>query len=164
MHNLKQNIFQTIESKRIKPKPRWLFVFKSLGAMAAMLFVFAFLFYIIAFLGFVISEHNWVNQETFTMSGMYFLLNTLPLSLMAVAAAMIMTASFVAYRYGLTYKKPFVWTVFGIILVLLLSHQIFTRTGLRDLIKQKAFENKVHLVPDPFNEIRSVIKIERGEI
>lgn len=158
MNQLKENILNQIENKKIKPKPKWLFVFKALGATAGLTFIFFFAFYLLAFLGFVMSERDWIQESTYSLSGLYFLFNTLPLAMIFLAIFMIIVAAITAYKYGLSYKKPFIYTFLGIITVLILSRYIFVLSGLQTYIKEEAFRQNIQLVPTAWRNLRENIK------
>lgn len=158
MQNLKEKILHEIESGKVKPKPKWLFAFKSLGLVFSLLFILLFTFYILAFLGFIMSERDWVQESTYSLSGLYFLLSTLPLTIIFLAIFMVIVASLTAYKYGLSYKKPFIYTLLVIIVLLFTTRYVFVLSGLQKYIKEKAFAEKVQLVPNSWREMREGVK------
>lgn len=158
MQELKTKIFQEIEEGNLKPKPKWLFAFKSFGLLVFILFVILFSFYVLAFLGFVLSERDWVQDSTYSLQGIYFLLNTLPISMIILAVFMILTASITAYKYGLSYRKPFVYTLIVIGIILLGGRYVFDKSGLQQYIKEEAFRREIRLVPSSWQELRNSIK------
>lgn len=158
MQELKTKIFKEIEENKLQPKPKWLFAFKSLGLLLSILFVILFSFYVLAFVGFVLSERDWVQESTYSLQGVYFLLNTLPVSMIFLAGCMVVAASFTAYKYGLSYRKPFIYTLVGITIVLLGSRYIFAKSGLQKYIKEEAFNRQIQLVPSSWKELRNSVK------
>ena len=158
MTELKQNILTQIEQKKIKPKPKWLFAFKAFGLATGVVFIILFAFYILAFLGFVMSERDWIQESTYSLSGLYFLFNTLPLTMIFLASVMIIVAALTAYKYGLSYKKPFIYTFIGIIIILFASRYIFVMSGLQTYIKEEAFKEHIQLVPTAWKNLRENIK------
>lgn len=158
MQELKTKIIAEIEEKNLKPKPKWLFAFKAVGLGLSVLFVFLFALYLLIFVGFVISERDWVQESTYSLSGVYFLLNTLPFSMILLATVMIFIASVTAYRYGLSYKKPFIYIFVSIIVILLLARLVFVESGLQNYIKEEAFRQNVQLVPTSWKDLRNTVK------
>lgn len=158
MQELKTKIFQEIEENKLKPKPKWLFAFKSFGLLVFILLVILFSFYVLAFLGFVLSERDWVQDNTYSLQGIYFFLNTLPVSMIFLAGFMILTASFIAYKYGLSYRKPFINTLIVIVFVLFGSRYIFAKSGLQQYIKEEAFSRNIQLVPTTWKKLRDGVK------
>lgn len=158
MQELKTKIFQEIEENKLKPKPKWLFAFKSLGLLLSILFIMLFSFYILAFVGFVLSERDWVQDSTYSLQGVYFLLNTLPISMIFLALCMILVASLTAYKYGLSYRKPFVYTLTVLAVLLLGGRYVFVKSGLQQYIKEEAFRRQIQLVPSSWKELRNSVK------
>jgi hypothetical protein len=158
MEELKNKIFQEIEENKLKPKPKWLFAFKSLGLLLFILFIILFSFYVLAFVGFILSERDWIQESTYSLQGAYFLLNTLPISMIFLAMSMILVASVTAYKYGLSYRKPFVYTLIVVSLTLLGGRYLFYKSGLQEYIKEEAFKTHIQLVPDSWKELRNDVK------
>lgn len=158
MEELKNKIFQEIEENKLKPKPKWLFAFKSLGLLLSILFIILFSFYVLAFVGFILSERDWIQESTYSLQGAYFLLNTLPISMIFLAMSMILIASVTAYKYGLSCRKPFVYTLIVVSLTLLGGRYLFYKSGLQEYIKKEAFKTHIQLVPNSWKELRNNVK------
>lgn len=158
MEELKNKIFQEIDRAEITPRPKWLFAFKSFGLMMSVLFIVLFSFYVLAFVGFILSERDWIQESTYSLQGAYFLLNTLPISMIFLAISMILIASVTAYKYGLSYRKPFVYTLIVVSLTLLGGRYLFYKSGLQEYIKKEAFKTHIQLVPNSWKELRNDVK------
>jgi sensor histidine kinase YesM len=153
-NKIKANILGDINKGEIKVKPKWLFTFKAISFFIFILFLFAFTFYILAFTAFIIRDHDWIIDTTFSIKGIYLLLNALPFTLLFASLFMIAVASLVSRKYSLSYKKPFIYTLMTIIAILLLSHFAFVSSGARNFLKEEAYARGIKLAPSNLLELR----------
>jgi hypothetical protein len=153
-NKIRESVLSEINKGEIKAKPKWLFAFKAISLFIFMLFLFVFAFYIIAFTAFIIRDHDWIIDTTFSLKGMYLLMQALPWTLLLTSILMILTASFVSRKYSLSYKKPFIYTLLTIIIILFTTHFIFVSSGARNLLKEAAFARGINLAPSNLLELR----------
>ncbi|MEI6400516.1 MAG: hypothetical protein WCO58_03285 [bacterium] len=113
IHNLKEELLQTIKTGSLKQKPKWYFAFFSFLSVVGILTLFTLLLYITSFIVLVFGE-----EINFRGGAHFFeMIHVLPIVLILFVIILLCTLFVLIHHYRFSYKKPVLYSIVGIFLV-----------------------------------------------
>lgn len=120
-NNLKEEILEKIRNGSWKMKPRAYFVLRAILLSALFILFLLFAVYIVGFIFFSLRASGVIFLPGFGILGLGRMLLSLPWVLIAAAFVLIIILEIFAENFPFVYKKPLVYSLAGIIVLVLLT-------------------------------------------
>lgn len=113
IHNLKEELLQTIKDGSLKQKPKWYFAFFSFLSIVGIFTLFTLLLYMMSFIVLIFGE------EINFRGGVHFfeMIHALPIVLILLVIILLCTLFVLIHHYRFSYKKPVLYSIVGIFFV-----------------------------------------------
>lgn len=163
---LGDNIVRSIRSGEIKMRPRWYFVMRdTLGTMAIVI-VLLIAVYLASFIIFVLHQDGAWFVPVFGFSGWYALFNALPWVLITLSGLFVVLLASLATRYQFGYKWPLLYSLLGIVFLILAVSFLFVQTTFSDVLFASSLSRQIPLLGEyyPGVGVLSPNNVHRGEI
>ncbi len=146
MNNVKETVLNKIKHGDVAMRPRWHFVLKSFLAIVGICILTLWLVYLVSFIVFALATSGIIMIPAFGFQGLVEFLFALPWLLILIAAVFILLLEVLVNRYSFGYRKPLMYTLFGIVGFTILGTFIVSQTGLHDLVMQRSVESRLPIV------------------
>ncbi len=145
-NNIKEDILQKIKSGELKMKPKIFFALKT--SFFALLFLFLLLFavYLVSFIVFMMKASGIWFLPGFGFSGMGILFGALPYFLIFLALSLIIFSEFFAEHFAFVYKRPMIYSLSVIVLIVIIFGMITSQTSMHAGIFQRTRDNNFPIV------------------
>lgn len=138
---LKEKIQHAIETGQIAMRPRWHFVLKSvLFSLGGVILLLALL-YFSSFVFFALHKSGLWIVPTFGLRAGWVFLRSLPWLLIFLTLIFIVLLEVVVRKYTFGFRKPLLYTAFGILLLALFGGFIISRTPLHEHFSNTFYHN-----------------------
>lgn len=158
-NNIKEDILQKIKAGKIKMKPKIFFVAKTGFFMLLFLALLLFTVYLVSFIVFMMRASGLWFLPGFGLEGFRILFGALPWVLILLSLGLIVFSEFFAEHFAFVYKRPMIYSLSGIVLIVVILSMITALTPIHAGIFQKVSESNFPLVK-PFYEQASNIRPE----
>jgi glucan phosphoethanolaminetransferase (alkaline phosphatase superfamily) len=118
--NVREKILNYINSEEIHMHSKWYFIFKYILNIFLIFIAFLSLLYFISFILLIIYERRIFDVLNVSKSGFHSFMTSVPWFLIFLVFVVIIILEILIRKYSFVYKRPFIYTFFGIILVVLL--------------------------------------------
>jgi hypothetical protein len=152
--DLKQNILDRIKKDDVKMTSRQYFILKWFTLFVTSTFFLFVSFYLFAYIVFIFVDNGLVYIPLSTFDGLVSFIVEIPWTLVVLGILSVFLFSITSKTFYRIYRKPFLTFFFSILAIIVLSHLIFVETGTMKLLKEKAYEEKIQLVPEKFLQFR----------
>ena len=143
--SLRENIVSAIKNGRVKMRPRWYFVLKAvLAVLGAATLVLAIL-YLVSFIIFILHQTGIWFVPIFGFRGIRVFLFSLPWALLALAFVFAAVLEVLVRRYSFAYRRPLLYSIAGIILLVIFGGSIVSMTSFHRGLFMRAEENRLPL-------------------
>lgn len=141
-NSIRDNILKSIEAGRVTMKPKWHFVLRtSLLVIGIVLAVLALL-YLISFIIFILHQTGSWFVPAFGMRGLTEFLLSFPWLMFVLAGLFILVLEILVRRYSFGYRKPLLYTILGIVVLVGAGGFIVAQTSFhRGLFDQARLEH-----------------------
>ncbi|MBI4143042.1 hypothetical protein HY480_04165 [Candidatus Uhrbacteria bacterium] len=141
--SLKDAVLARIQSGQTRMRPKWHFLLRTtLAAVGAALLVLAIL-YLVSFVFSMLRYTGAWFAPSFGVRGVGILLSTVPWILVLLAIVFIIVLEVLVQRYAFAYRKPLLYSVLGILAVVMLSGLAVARTRLHPAFAAFAEERRI---------------------
>ena len=155
--NLAESLVGRIKRGEIKMRPRLYFVLKSFIYFLVTAFFVVLALFFTTFVFYVLKINGFIRMSGFGLKGMRDLFLSLPLTLLVLTVLFFLTAGAMLLRYPVSYRKPLVYLVGFLLLVLSLGTVFFAQaTGLRREIFYIAEKAEIPIIKNLYNEYKSI--------
>lgn len=127
---LKNSILSKIRSGQTKMRPRWYFVLRAILFIVLIVVAALALFYLTSFIFFVLRYTGILFVPAFGFYGTVVFLESLPWPLIFAAVIFLILIEILLERYSFAYRRPLVYSIAGIIILVIIGGFILSRTGL----------------------------------
>lgn len=150
-HNntLQETLLAKIKEGQVVMRPRWHFVLKAVLGILGIIILGMAALYLISFILFALREAGLLFIPGFGFHGMGVFLFSLPWVLILMSAAFIFFLELLVKRYAFGYRKPLLYSVFGVLGLVVLGSALLFRLGFHEQVF-KFVERQGMPVMDPF--------------
>ena len=133
MNNVKDTVLNKIKEGEVAMRPRWHFVFKGGLALVGIGVLALWLIYLVSFIMFALATSGVIMIPAFGFQGLVGFLLALPWLLILVAAVFIVLLEILVNKYSFGYRKPLLYTLFGVVGFTVVGTFLVSQTGLHDV-------------------------------
>jgi len=133
-NNLTEKILNKLRSGEFKMKPRIYFILKAILIILGTLIVALFTLFLISFISFALRTN---------FRGFGVLFSSIPWLLIIVAAFLIIVLEILFKHFAFTYRRPILYSVIGILIVVILGTLIIDRTPFHRGLFDRAREGRL---------------------
>lgn len=142
-NSIKNMVLDKIKKGKAKMKPRWHFVLKGvLVALGVALLLFTLL-YLFSFILFVLAKSGVVFIPSFGPRGVGLFLMSLPWILIILSIVALAVLGILVKKYSFAYKKPTMYSLLGILLIVFLGGFFVNKTKVHDEAMRFAQDRKL---------------------
>ena len=146
MNNVKDTVLNKIKEGEVAMRPRWHFVFKGGLALVGIGVLALWLIYLVSFIMFALATSGVIMIPAFGFQGLVGFLLALPWLLILVAAVFIVLLEILVNKYSFGYRKPLLYTLFGVVGFTVVGTFLVSQTGLHDVAMQRSVESRLPVV------------------
>lgn len=144
IHTIHNRVLQKIKNENIQMKPKIRFVLQTILFAGGILLSLGLTLYLTSFIFFILRSNGAFFLPGFGFAGFGALFLSLPWLLIVIVLALIAILELLGRHFSFVYKRPLVYSIFGIILFVLISSVAVAFTK----VHQKALEfTREHHVP-----------------
>jgi hypothetical protein len=129
-----QKVAQEIEKGNVKMKPRSYFAFRGILLVTGTIVVLLFAAYLISFIAFSLRVSGLLFLPRFGTSGIGVLFGSLPWLLIGLAAFLVIILEMFAERFEFIHQRPLVYSLFAIIIIVLIGGFLIGNTPLHNFL------------------------------
>jgi len=135
---IKQKILSKIKKGQVKMRPKVYFIFKmAFFAMLAFV-VFLLSFFVVSFIVFTLQTNGNMLLFGFGRPGVRIFFASFPWLLAMLAVLIVVLLGMLAKGHRVVYRRPFLYSVLGIILIIAIGGFLFTRMPLHNRFFERA--------------------------
>jgi hypothetical protein len=146
MNNVKDTVLDKIKEGEVAMRPRWHFVLKGFLLLVGMGVLALWLIYLVSFIVFALVTSGVIVIPFFGFQGLVGFLLALPWLLILVAAVFIVLLEILVNKYSFGYRKPLLYTLFGVVGFTVIGTFLVSQSGIHDLAMQRSVESRLPLV------------------
>lgn len=140
---IQDHILEAAKSGRVRMRPKWHFVLKAaLGLVGGVMLVLV-LVYLSSFIIFVLRRTGVLFAPGFGSRGWYDFFASLPWVLILLAVVFIVILELLVRHYSFAYRRPLLYSVLGIVLVVFAGGIMLEHTPLHGRLFRYARENRL---------------------
>lgn len=140
---IKDKILEKIKKGEVKMKPKIYFVLRAILFAGIFILFLIFAFFFLSFIHFyLISSGIWYLPK-FGFEGFFVLLKSLPWFLIILALGLILILEILSRKFSFSFKKPVLFSLFGIILIVFLGSFLFIKSNVHPRLLLEAKEGKI---------------------
>lgn len=128
--SLTDKILSKLKSGEFKMKPRAYFVLKAALIILGTAVVAGFILFLISFISFALRANGVLVLPIFGFRGFGMFLSSLPWLLIIVAVLLIFVLEMLFKHFAFAYRRPILYSVLGIVIIVILGTFIIDRTPL----------------------------------
>lgn len=166
MNNFKDNIIKKIKAEDIAMRPRWHFVLHTFLLISGGILATLIAVYLLSFVMFTLHQSGLLFAPQFGWHGFVVLVVSSPWILIAILGVFLLLLYVLVSRYSFSYQKPFVYSIVGVVLVVIAVSSLIQYYGVHERVQSFADRHNVPglrpLYNDPSN--RRPAGMERGAI
>lgn len=178
----KNKILEKIKKQGLKMRPKSYFIFRTILFVLGIVLAFLFTIFIISFIVFTLRASGIWYFPAFGFRGLGLFFGSFPWLLIIFAIILVILLEIFAKKFSLVYRKPLVYSILGIIVIVFLIGIIISQTSLHRGLFMSAQQGKLpvfgplyrsHFIMPPHNAFIGTvsdisdngfqIKIEDGE-
>lgn len=129
--SIKDDILKAIESGKVTMRPKWHFALTAALLFAGSVLVALVLIYLVSFL-FFIGQGVGENAS---------ILLSLPWLVIAMAIVCLIILEVLVRKFAFAYRKPLLYTIFGILALVILTGFVLANTPLHKNLSNRAYED-----------------------
>jgi hypothetical protein len=122
-------VLEKIKTGQAEMRPRWHFVLRTLLFTLGVIILWLALLYLASFIVFVLRETGVLFVPSFGFRGVGVFLFSLPWFLILLVAAFVLVLEILVTRYSFAYRKPLLYSMGGILLLVVLGGAVVSSLG-----------------------------------
>ncbi len=143
-HNLREQVLARIQKGQAKMTPRWHFILKAALFLFGFMLIFLCALYLLSFTLFVLDKSQLWFVPQFGAHGLFVFLYSLPWLLIFIVLLLLLFLQIVARHYSFSYQRPFLYSLFGIAVVVILGSSLIQKFGFHEGVSEYS---RLHKVP-----------------
>lgn len=136
--SIKDNVLKAISSGESTMKPKWHFMVKASLLLIGIVFLILALLYLTSFIFFTLHQTGIWFVPGFGFRGVGIFFTSLPWILILVAALFIILLETLVKKYPFGYKKPLLYSVAGVVIIIVAGGILVERTSLHRGLFERA--------------------------
>jgi len=164
--SIKDTVLGKIKSREVKMRPQYYFVLKTALVILSIFFVALFVLYLVSLIAFILRASGIWFLPGLGFSGMKVFLTSLPWVLILIAVASIVVLEMFAKRFTFVYRRPIFYSIFIIIIFVILGSFIIEKTRFHSDLFWKAKENSLPVAGKLYRDfdVNKFKEVHRGAI
>ena len=138
-----EKILKKIKKGKIKMKPRPYFILKTILFVAGIVFAFLLTVFLASFIIFILRASGIFDFPAFGLRGLGMFFVSLPWLLVLFVIVFVIILEFLAKRFSVVYKRPLIYSILGIVIIVLLLGVFIARTPIHSKLLQGVQEGKL---------------------
>lgn len=151
--SIREQVLSTIESGKVKMRPKWHFVLKTILGIAGLVFVLLVVVYLISLAHFVLVQSGAWFVPPLGMRGIISFITSLPWFILLVALVFIGILEILVRKYAFAYKRPLSYSVLGLLVVVLIGGGIMANTSFHRGLAQSAEDGRLPLAGPMYRQV-----------
>lgn len=151
-NKIKEIVLAKIKSGQARMRPKWHFILKSALLVLGIVILSIALFYLVSFILFILRQTGTLFAPAFGLRGIRTFFISLPWLLVAVSIIFIIILEILVRRYSFAYRKPFLYSLAGIIIFVALGSWIIFLSGLHQGMLERAMKDRLPLAGPFYKE------------
>lgn len=143
MSDFKKDILKKIKDGEIDMKPRWHFVLRSLLLILGIVTFVLLGIYILSFVFFFMQQSGVGFMPLYGFHGIIMFVVNSPWLLIVFAGSALVILQLLVHKYSFSYRQPMVYTVIGVIVLVLLGSYAIEKTLLHQRLQGFVEQNKI---------------------
>lgn len=137
---IKEIVLSKIESGKAKMKPRWHFILKTSLIVSGVIILVLALLYLSSFIVFVLRQTGVLFAPAFGLRGIGAFLFSIPWLLVVATLVFLVLLAILVRQYSFTYRKPLVYSLMGLVVLVIVGTFIIPRFGVHQFIYKQVRE------------------------
>jgi hypothetical protein len=166
-NSIKDKLLQEIQTGRVKMRPRWYFVLKTVLLVISTVLAVSVVLFVASFIIFIMRQTGVFHSSGFGLRGIRAFLISLPWLLVLIAILFIILIQLFVKRYSFGYRKPLLYTILGVVGIALLGGIVVAQTPFHRGLFEHAYDNNLPLAGGLYREYgirRLPHNIEMGKV
>ena len=147
--SLRDAVLEAIQSGNVTMRPKWHFVLRAILALVGIGIVVLTLLYLASFILFLLRRSGMMFVPVFGARGWFIFIRSLPWLLFALLALFIVVLQILVQHYSFAYRKPLVYSVVGIVVIVIAGGSIVAQTSFHRRFMRNAERHHVPFA-EPF--------------
>jgi len=143
--NIKKNILEQIQRGEISMKPKIFFVLKSFAVAFGLIIGTLIALFLFSFIIFTLKGSGALYLPDFGGRGLFLLLLAIPWLLIVATLALVALLETLARKFAFVYRKPVVYSVLGILLIVVFAGSAIASTPIHKKVYDRAHEKSLPL-------------------
>ena len=135
MTEFKNNLIDKIKTGEVDMKPKWHFVLRGMLLLTGIVTVVLSAVYLLSFIFFVLHRSGVIFVPGFGLRGVWVFLTSFPWLLVVVVGIFLAVLYVLVKRYAFSYQRPFVYSMLGVALVVVIGSLLVQETMLHDRLE-----------------------------
>ncbi len=159
---LVDKVLNKLENSQVKMRPKAYFILKTVLIALAIIVVTLFALYLTSFIVFALRASGLWYLPKFGFSGIGALITLLPWLLIFIAALLIVVMEILVKYFSFAYRRPILFSMLGIILLVLLGGLLIDKTQFHADLFQKAQERRLPIAGELYRNLGTSEDVHRG--
>ena len=151
--SLHDKILEAIKNKKVKMQPKWHYGLKTILVIIGVVILFMTLLYLASFIIFMLHQTGGWFAPSFGFRGWHVLLVSFPWLLLLLSLIFIIILETLVNRYAFAYRYPLLYSVFGIIMFVLIGGFIVAATPFHDKLSKFSKDNRIPIAGKFYREL-----------
>lgn len=130
--SFKEGIINQIKSGKVKMKPKLYFILRPILFVFALIMILVFLIYFLSFLFFIFRINDGWALTGFGLRGVMTLFLSMPWGIISFILLFIVIIETLVFRFGPMYRKPMLYSLFGLVVFVLVLSFLIALTSFHD--------------------------------
>ncbi len=154
---LQDKILSAIRQGEIVMRPRWHFVLKTILAILGFIILSLVLIYLMSLIIFGLRETGIIFAPGLGLRGLIVFFQSLPWILIILVGIFLIVLELLVQKYSFAYRRPLLYSAFGIVAIVLATAWILTRTPLHFVIMRRVEYVHIPVVENLYRDIREPV-------
>lgn len=160
--DVRSEVLHKIHRDEVKQRSRSYHVLKTIVIVVGILFVFLLSVFIISFVVFLVRVNGATILPSFGIRGIGLFFASLPWLLILLAVAFIFCIELLSRRFSVSYKRPLLYTILGIVFVVAVLGFVFGRIGIHERLSSVSQKHDIPFAGEMYK--KPGMKHPRGSV
>jgi len=151
---LREQVLAKIKSGSVKMKPRFSFILRALLLISGLVIAALLVLYLISFVFFMLRSNGTWLAPVFGLRGLGLFMTSLPWLLLLVIGLFVVVLEILVRHFSFGYRRPLLYSVFGILFVLGFTGFIVAQTPLHEGLWERAENERLPLAGTLYKGLR----------
>lgn len=152
--SIAEKVLNKIKKGQVKMWPKLYFVLKAFLFALALVFVLFLALFLVSFIIFNLRASGALFLPRFGLFGLRTFLFSFPWLLVIFSVLFIIVLGVLAKRYRFVYKKPLLYSIIAIVVIVLVGSFIFLRAPIHNRLSERAFRGRLPVAGPLYRQYR----------